>query len=112
MDRRKFESIVQTYGADTERWPHAHRADMLALLDTDPQARAILGQEAALDSLLGAMEPPVSDTLEARIRNDMAATLGAQSGLGASVTPLPHHHPRYRPCDRRQGLLWLHWRPA
>ena len=85
MDRQKFESIVQTYGADTERWPHAHRADMLALLDTDPQARAILGQEAALDSLLGAMEPPVSDTLEARIRNDMAATLGAQSGLGASV---------------------------
>ena len=34
MDRQKFESIVQTYGADTERWPHAHRADMLALLDT------------------------------------------------------------------------------
>ena len=88
MDRQKFESIVQTYGADTERWPLAHRADMLALLDTDPQARAILGQEAALDSLLGAMEPPVSDTLEARIRNDMAATLGAQSGLGASVPAL------------------------
>ena len=84
MDRRKFESIVQTYGADTERWPHAHRADMLALLDTDPQARAILGQEAALDSLLGAMEPPVSDTLEARIRNDMTATLGA---LGANDGP-------------------------
>ena len=88
MDRRKFESIVQTYGADTERWPHTHRADMLALLDTDPQARAMLGQEAALDSLLGAMEPPVSDTLEARIRNDMAATLGAQNGLGASVPAL------------------------
>lgn len=85
MDRQKFESIVQTYGADTERWPHAHRADMLALLDTDPQARAILGQEAALDSLLGAMEPPVSGALEARIRNDMAATLGAQSRLGVSV---------------------------
>ena len=88
MDRQKFESIVQTYGADTERWPHAHRADMLALLDTDPQARAILGQEAALDSLLVAMEPPVSGTLEARIRNDMVATLGAQSGLGASVPAL------------------------
>ena len=88
MDRQKFESIVQTYGADTERWPHAHRADMLALLDTDPQARAILGQEAALDSLLGAMEPPVSGTLEARIRNDMATTLSAQSGLGASVPAL------------------------
>ena len=43
MNRRKFESIVQTYGADSERWPHAHRADMLALVDTDPQARAILG---------------------------------------------------------------------
>ena len=82
MDRRKFESIVQTYGADTERWPHTLRADMLDLLDTDPQARAIMGQEAALDSLLGAMEPPVSDTLEARIRNDMAATLG---GLGVSA---------------------------
>ena len=88
MDRQKFESIVQTYGADTERWPHAHRTDMLALLDTDPQARAILGQEAALDSLLGAIEPPVSGTLEARIRNDMAATLGAQSELGVSVPAL------------------------
>ena len=111
MDRQKFESIVQTYGADTERWPHAHRADMLALLDTDPQARAILGQEAALDSLLGAMEPPVSDTLEARIRNDMAATLGAQTGWACLFRHLPYH-PRYHPCDRRRGLLWLRWRPA
>jgi hypothetical protein len=84
MNRRKFESIVQTYGAYSERWPHAHRADMLALVDTDPQARAILGREAALDSLLSAVEPPVSDTLEARIRNDMTATLGAPGALGAN----------------------------
>tara|TARA_B100000212_G_C27153322_1_gene438483 strand:- start:56 stop:493 length:438 start_codon:yes stop_codon:yes gene_type:complete len=85
MDRQKFKSIVQTYGAHTGRWPNAHRVDMLALLDTDPQARAILGREAALDSLLNAMEPTVSNTLEARIRNDMTATLGAQAGLGTSV---------------------------
>ena len=85
MDRRKFESIVQTCGADANRWPRAHRTNMLALLDTDPQARAILGREAALDSLLNAIEPPVSNTLEARIRNDMAATLGAQSRLGVSA---------------------------
>ena len=84
MDGRKFDSIVQTYGADSERWPHAHRADMLALVDTDPQARAILGREAALDSLLGTVEPPVSDTLEARIRNDMIATLNAPAALGAN----------------------------
>ena len=84
MNRRKFESIVQTYGADSERWPHAHRADMLALVDTDPQARAILGREAALDSLLSAVEPPVSDTLEARTRKDMTAILGAP---GANDAP-------------------------
>ena len=87
MDRRKFESILQTYGADTERWPHAHRANMLALLDTDPQARAILGQEAALDSLLGAMEPPVSDTLEARIRNDMETALGGAGASAPAIVP-------------------------
>ena len=91
MNRRKFARIGQTAGADSERWPHAHRADMLALVDTDPQARAILGREAALDSLLGTVEPPVSDTLEARIRNDMTATLGApgaNDGPRASVAAI------------------------
>lgn len=82
MNRQKFESIVQTYGADAERWPDAQRADMLALVDADPQARAILGREAALDTLLSAMEPSVSGALEARIRNDMETALG---GAGASA---------------------------
>ena len=33
MNRQNFESTVQTYGADTERWPDAQRADMLAFVD-------------------------------------------------------------------------------
>ena len=94
MDRRKFESIVQTCGADANRLPRAHRTNMLALLDTDPQARAILGREAALDSLLNAIEPPVSNTLEARIRNDMTATLGnKRAGRVCSGTAIPEIPP-------------------
>ena len=87
MNRQKFESIVQTYGADAERWPDAQRADMLALVDADPQARAILGREAALDTLLSAMEPPVSGALEARIRNDMETTLGGAGASARAIAP-------------------------
>ena len=87
MNRQKFESIVQTYGADAERWPDAQRADMLALVDADPQARAILGREAALDALLSAMEPPVSGALEARIRNDMETTLGGADASAQAIAP-------------------------
>ncbi len=76
MNRQKFERIIQTHGAEAERWPQAHRADMLALLAADAQARALLGREAALDSWLDALEPPVSAALEARIQNDMLAALG------------------------------------
>ena len=87
MNRQKFESIVQTYGADAERWPDAQRADMLALVDADPQARAILGREAALDALLSAMEPPVSGALEARIRNDMETALGGAGASAPAIVP-------------------------
>jgi hypothetical protein len=105
MDRRKFESIVQTCGADANRWPRAHRTNMLALLDTDPQARAILGREAALDSLLNAIEPPVSNTLEARIRNDMTATLGTRGEPGVSVTPLTASSPEIPPLRQAAGAF-------
>ena len=105
MDRRKFESIAQTCGADANRWPRAHRTNMLALLDTDPQARAILGHEAALDSLLNAIEPPVSNTLEARIRNDMAATLGTRGEPGVSVTPLTASSPEIPPLRQAAGAF-------
>ena len=87
MNRQEFENIVQTYGAEAERWPEPQRADMLALLDADAQARAILGREAALDSLLSAMELPVSDALETRIRNDMLATLGRLNAPLPAVVP-------------------------
>lgn len=85
MNWRKFERVLQIYGADAERWPNAERADMLALVEADPQARAILTREAALDNLLNLSEPPVPDALEARIRNDMIALLGTIRTLDASA---------------------------
>ena len=91
MNRQDFESIVETYGADARNWPEAQRASITQLLAADPQARSILGREAALDAWLTTLEPPVSETLEARIQNDMLAA--GDAPVHALNAPAPAMRP-------------------
>lgn len=85
MDMRRLEVLLDAYGADPARWPAAERAAALALLATDPAARAWLEQARRLDRALDALPPapaPAGD-LAARIR------AAAQQHDAAPAVPAP-----------------------
>lgn len=69
MKRERFDVILAAYGADPQRWPEAERADALAFVQADSDARAALDAVAELDALLPAavISPQPSDTLTARL---------------------------------------------
>jgi len=57
MRPAEFSELLDTYGADPERWPAGLRAAALAHRDADPAARAAWEHAAALDALLAAPRP-------------------------------------------------------
>lgn len=48
----RFQAILDTYGADTTRWPEEDRADAVELLKSSDQAREMFEEARALDLLL------------------------------------------------------------
>lgn len=64
-----FAALAETYGADLDRWPLAHRDAARALIVRDPaRADGILAAERRLDQLLAfAPDHPPSDALRAAV---------------------------------------------
>ncbi len=90
LDRARFEVLLDAYGADPQRWPQEERAAALALLERDPDARALRAQAARLDALLATAEPlEPSPALVARI---LAA---APTPVGAKRRPLSFIRPAH-----------------
>lgn len=123
-DLKRFQSLLDRYGAAPRRWPVDERAEALALLDRSAEARARLDAAQALDALLDqAPDATPSPTLRAAI---LAAAPAA-----ASLT-VPATEPRIVPAAeppaisataadwRRRLAAWLDlpgewlagWRPA
>jgi hypothetical protein len=69
MTLKRFEQIVEAYGADPRRWPDDERDAACAFAQTHPaDARPRLAAAAALDAALDADVPlPVSRSLRRRI---------------------------------------------
>ena len=81
--------LLETYGARPDRWPDGERASAEALLARSPAARALAGDEASLDDLLGhAAAPAPSAALRARVLGLVAAP-AAQPAPVASPAALP-----------------------
>ena len=81
--------LLETYGARPDRWPDGERASAEALLARSPAARALAGDEASLDDLLGhAAAPAPSAALRARVLG-LAAAPAAQPAPVASPAALP-----------------------
>jgi hypothetical protein len=78
----RFETLLDAYGAEPERWPSAERAAAVALLQRDPHAQALHASALALDSHLEQIE---------------AAELSPR--LRSRVLEIPIRHPR------QQGVL-------
>ena len=50
--------LLDRHGSDPERWPEAHRAPALALVQTHAEARSLLDEAQALDAALDALPTP------------------------------------------------------
>ena len=57
MNRERFFSIVDAYGAEPRRWPEAERAAALAHLEADGEAAARVREAAGLDAVLDESRP-------------------------------------------------------
>ena len=51
---RRFETLVETYGAELHRWPRELHADAQALLSASSEARALLAESRVLDDVIAA----------------------------------------------------------
>jgi hypothetical protein len=67
MTRQQFERLLETYGADTARWPDALHSAARALLAHDADARAAHAAAAQLDALLDRFAPPAPHDAAERV---------------------------------------------
>ncbi|MBN2751822.1 MAG: hypothetical protein JXQ84_03855 [Rhodospirillaceae bacterium] len=62
MTPEEFRALLDTYGADLTRWPHARRQAAHKLLQDSGRARSDFADAQAFDSVLMQSEPTLSDT--------------------------------------------------
>ncbi len=69
MDRERFETLLDAYGADFRRWPPETRADAAAYAAQHTEAAALIAEARTLDAVLGIVgaAPAPSADLTARI---------------------------------------------
>jgi hypothetical protein len=51
---RKFKALAESYGAELQRWPEETRGEAKALLESSPQAMALLREAWELDEVISA----------------------------------------------------------
>ncbi len=80
MNTEQFTVLLDTHGADPERWPETQRAAALALCAASPAAHGQWLAARRLDALLAAARAPVPDPArQARIVAGAVARLRAQA---------------------------------
>jgi len=67
MTPEEFRSLLDTYGADLTRWPHAKRQDVHRYLQESEDARDAFVEAQEFDALLSAHEPVLADSKRANL---------------------------------------------
>ena len=84
---RELESVLDTFGGDSGRWPASKRERMKGLAASDAEARRLLREAEALDAILTrAAGPPIGNTARLADRIAAAATGSAQAGSTGTVS--------------------------
>lgn len=79
MKLRRFEAIIDAYGADPGRWPEGERADALELARSSLDAARTLAEARRLDAALGSWalpEMPPHSARHAALRAQIVAATG------------------------------------
>ncbi len=101
----RLEGVLDTFGADSRRWPGAERRTLEALIEKNADARRLLGEASAMARLMDAAPAPeASAALKSRIV--AAAIRGA--GRDARVVPIKAARSRtaQSASARRMGAIW------
>lgn len=69
MKIEAFTKIVETYGADSTRWPAELREECTAFMASNPTARTLINRQCELDKLLDQIAVPDFPQLESRVLN-------------------------------------------
>lgn len=78
MNALRFIEILQSYGANSARWPATEREAMHAFAAKFDDAQTLLSEQARLDAMLDtAVAPPPSAFLRARILGKAKPVFGA-----------------------------------
>jgi hypothetical protein len=75
MTPEEFTALLDTYGADLTRWPHAHRRSAQRLLEVSEWARNAFADAQMLDSVLRIREPGLSDARRRRLTDSILDNL-------------------------------------
>ena len=77
----RFEQVINSYGANPDRWPEGEREGLLALLKTHPHLRAFVQMEAAVDEYLtqDLADLHASGALTARLQQEAMRLHGPSS---------------------------------
>ena len=79
IDIQRFEQLLQSYGANADRWPTAERNAALALVQASPDARRLFDEAVQLDGIL-----------------DLAAAPEPSAALAARIVAAAEHAPAWR----------------
>lgn len=89
MTPEEFMALLDTYGADLTRWPHAHRQNAQRLLSTSEAAREAFAEAQMLDAELRAPEPVLSCARRQRLTDSILDNLPDD--------PMPRRVPPHEP---------------
>ena len=91
----RFAALLEAYGADIARWPHAERLAAHAYAETAPEAAQLLAEARTVDALLAAIpQPRPSRRLEAAILAQIHAVAPFPQKKGGVVGLLESLWPR------------------
>lgn len=101
MTPEEFKALLDTYGADLTRWPHAARSGAQRLLEGSEIAREAFADAQAFDVVLAAREPVLAPEARRRLTDAILDNLPDE--------PLPHTPrafvPRVRPAAGFAALV-------
>lgn len=94
MTPEEFTALLDTYGADLTRWPHAHRQSAQRLLQASEQARDAFAEAQELDAVLRTPEPTLSAAGRRRLTDSILDNLPDEPAARRTVRDFKVVKPR------------------
>lgn len=90
LNKARMRELIQSYGADTRRWPEAERQSGQAWLTSHPKVvQKLLADAQNLDQMLDMMHQPASDTSMLKARILKVAEHTEQNSIAANDSSAP-----------------------